>query len=241
MLASPQPWIVGHRGAAGERPENTLAGIHLARAQRADMVELDFQLTSDGELVAVHDWEVELPSGRVVIEAQQAPLLRGDPENRDPASPFPTLAEVLAEIDTDLPLNLEIKRRTADAGRLVRRLADLLGASSGVVVSSFDWGTLELVRDILPRVPVAPLAKYTAEGLLEAAARLEAVSIHCRQVLVEPGLIADARRDRRPVLAFTVNRSEDARRLFEMGLAGVFTDFPGRLRQELSATGLQAP
>jgi Glycerophosphoryl diester phosphodiesterase len=49
------PLIIAHRGASADAPENTLAAFELARRQQADMIELDVQLTADGEIVVFHD------------------------------------------------------------------------------------------------------------------------------------------------------------------------------------------
>jgi glycerophosphoryl diester phosphodiesterase len=55
----PSPWIIGHRGASGESPENTLESFQLAVTQGACMIEMDLQLTADGHIVVVHDWTLE--------------------------------------------------------------------------------------------------------------------------------------------------------------------------------------
>ena len=66
------PWIVGHRGAAGEAPENTLPSFLLAAQQGADMIELDVQLAADGELVVVHDWDLERLAGVPLVVEETA-------------------------------------------------------------------------------------------------------------------------------------------------------------------------
>ena len=52
---STTPLIVAHRGASYDAPENTLAAIHAAWAQGADLVEIDVRLTRDGEVILLHD------------------------------------------------------------------------------------------------------------------------------------------------------------------------------------------
>lgn len=59
MNLPPSPWIIGHRGASGESPENTLESFQLAVTQGACMIEMDLQLTADGHIVVVHDWTLE--------------------------------------------------------------------------------------------------------------------------------------------------------------------------------------
>ena len=81
-LPLPQPpWIVGHRGVRGSAPENTVASLREAVAQGADMVELDLQLSRDGELVVFHDRSIEAPGGGVerISELTSAEIRRCRP------------------------------------------------------------------------------------------------------------------------------------------------------------------
>ncbi len=239
MHLRPPPWIVGHRGAAGEAPENTLPSLLLAARQGADLVELDLQLSSDGELVACHDWDLTRLAGHplVVEESTRAELAAvpiGDAAAGEPAPRIPTLAEVLAAAPADLPLNLELKRERAAREDLVAALGRQLGDRRQVLISSFDWALLDLVRRALPHLPVAPLARSGPEALVAAAERLAAWSLHCHRRIAGPRLLAAARQARRPVLVYTVNDAAEARRLLARGASGLFTDFPGRLRAALA-------
>ncbi len=223
------PWIVGHRGVAAEALENSLESLELAVAQGADMIELDVQLTQDGSLVAFHDWDLERLAGRpeVVEESSRARLAEIVPT-------LATLDEIVDRLPAAMPLNVELKRRNAGAPELVRALAAILGDRPRVLLSSFDWRLLEAVRRALPARPLAPIGDGSAAELLAAADRLAAWSVHCHRRLAEPALIDAARAEGRPVLAYTVNDAAAARELFERGVAGVFTDAPGRLRRELA-------
>ncbi len=220
----PPPWIVGHRGAAGEAPENTLEGFLLAAEQGADMVEADLQLTADGELVACHDWDLRRTADvATVVEVSPLSALAG----------LPNLSEILEVLPADLPLNLELKRRQARAARIAEALAMRLGGRRQVLVSSFDSEVLEAVMKRLPGLPLAPIARQDGRALLEAGRRLNAFSLHCHRSLPDPDLVDAAGSDRRPLLAYTVNGVGEARRLLELGVSGLFTDLPGRLRREL--------
>ncbi len=225
MIDSERPWIVGHRGVAAEATENTLTSLQLAVSQGADMIELDVQLTSDGRLVVFHDWDLTRLADRpeVVEETAAGRLAELLPE-------LSTLPEVFAALPESMPLNVELKRRNADARTFSTALEAALGTRPRVLLSSFDWALLELVRLQLPESRIAPLAHESTDGLLEIAERLDAWSVHCHWEIADPDLINGSRR---PVLVYTVNEADQALELFDRGVAGIFTDAPGRLRQEL--------
>lgn len=228
MIDRRPPWIIGHRGVAAEELENSLESLRLAVTQKADMIELDVQLTADGRLVAFHDWDLERLAGgpEVVEESPYARLVDRFPR-------ISTLPEIFAGLPDAMPLNVELKRRRADPRALVKALGDALGDRDRILLSSFDWQLLDAVAEALPERPLAPIGDGSAAELLGAAERLGAWSVHCHQRLAEPGLLAAAAAAERPVLAYTVNDVATARRLIESGVAGLFTDAPGRLRREL--------
>lgn len=234
------PWIVGHRGAAGEAPENTIASFRLAIEQCADIVELDLQLTADGALVACHDRDLRrlVPGGpggdpadagaaKLVVEASELAALRGS------GLELPTLPEVLAVLPAAVPLNLELKRRRADRRAFARTLRRAVAGRSRLLISSFDWPLLAEVRELEPERPLAAIGRVRSPPLLAAAERLGAWSVHCHRRMVAAPLVAAAHDRGRPLMAFTVNDPAEARRFFDLGVDGVFTDHPGRLRRQL--------
>jgi glycerophosphoryl diester phosphodiesterase len=241
----PPPWIVGHRGAGGEAPENTLDSLLLAVDQGADMVEFDIQLTADGELVACHDWTlsrmggVELTLEEVAFEEIDRVEISGPFRRPGIHRVLATLDEILTLLPSATLLNVELKRQQADIGAFVSALAEPLTARPGVLVSSFDWPLLAAVRAKLPTVPLAPLGGRSTNpaALLAAADDISAMSVHCRDTLVDARLVAAAAAGGRPVLVYVVNEAAAARRLFDLGVQGVFTDHPARLRRQLAEPG----
>lgn len=230
------PWIIGHRGAAASQPENTLASVAAAVEQGADMIEVDVQLTTDGELLLVHDWDIELAGQRRVIEEYDARELRqaaAGAGKRLAEAPLPTLAELFAQVPTDVPLNLELKRRRADRRRWCESLLPLLADRPLVLVSSFDHALLATLRAAAPKLPLAPIGSRRPHELLRAAESLDAASLHCHRRLAFSDLIAAAGLHDWPVLVYTVNEAAFATELFARGVSGVFTDKPGELRTAL--------
>ena len=237
------PWIVGHRGAAGEAPENSLDSLLMAVDQGVDMVEFDLQLTADGQLVACHDWTLERMGGvdltveESSFDAIERVEISGSFRRSGVERVLATLEEILTLLPSGVPLNVELKRRRSDPETFATRLAEGLGDRDRVLISSFDWDLLEVLRSRHPEMLLAPLGgrRTDPSDLLAAADRLDAWSVHCRHSLVDAGLVDGA--GHRPVLAYTVNDRDAARRLFDLGVRGVFSDFPGRLRREMGNGG----
>jgi glycerophosphoryl diester phosphodiesterase len=226
--------VIAHRGASGTCPENTLVAFARAAALGAHMIELDVQLTSDGEVVVMHDWTLERTTdgAGAVRERTLAEIRRLDagawfgPAFR--GTRVPTLAEVLAAVA--LPVNIELKPVGND-GLEARALAvvESAGALARVVFSSFDAGALERVRALTARATLAVL--WDAGPVSEAVARARRVgarALHLRKELTTPDALAMANAAGLPVRAWTVNELGEMDRLVAAGVEGVFTDFPER-------------
>ncbi|MDH3743835.1 MAG: glycerophosphodiester phosphodiesterase [Acidobacteriota bacterium] len=241
-LPSP-PWIVGHRGAAGEELENTLESVLLAVDQGADMVEIDVQFTADHGLAVFHDWTLDRLTGRSeTVEKTrlgklcQIPLKAPGGNRRQ----IPDLNDLLAKTPETVTLNLELKRRDADRRLFASSLLNSIRGRRRFLVSSFDWELLAVLKSLDPGLALAPLAKKNRTALVRAGDRLGAVSLHAHRALATAYLMRQARRSGRPVLAYTVNDVREARNLLDLGVSGFFTDSPGKLRRLLGLTPSQA-
>ena len=226
--------VIAHRGASGTRPENTLTAFRRAESLGAHMIELDVQLTADGEVVVLHDWTLDRTTdGRGAVRDAAFADVRAldagswfDPAFRDER--VPRLADVLAAVA--LPINVELKP-VGDDGLEARALAvvDAAGAGDRVEFSSFDPGALGRLR---ARAPAARLAVLWDEGpvadAVHLAERVGARALHLRKDRVTAAAVATAAAARLPVRAWTVNDPSESRRLAALGVSGIFTDFPER-------------
>ena len=230
-------WIVGHRGAAGEELENTLAAVERALADGVDMVEIDLQLTGDKQLVVFHDDTLERLAGdrrrvgRLAWRELAAIELR-QPGHHE-THHIPRLEDLLAAVPETTPLNLEAKIHPGRTGTFARRLLETLDGRGQILVSSFDWSFLAAIRRLSPRLPLAPISRDDGDGLLAASAELGAWSLHCHHLLATRRLLDSPLRAGRPVLAYTVNEPDRARTLLRRGVRGVFTDYPALMRRAL--------
>ena len=163
---SSQPLIFAHRGASAVAPENTLPAFTKALEMGADGIELDVQATADGELVVLHDFNLErTTTGSGLLRkravAQLVEIDAGVRFNRDFAgTPIPTLEQVLELTADRCIVNVEIKNMDWDGGpeagpltRVVqrRRLHDR------VIVSSFNPFALRKMRRLDPAIPLGLL------------------------------------------------------------------------------------
>ena len=224
--------IIGHRGAAGHAPENTLAGFARAVALGVDGVELDVQMAGS-EVVVLHDKTLDRTTdGAGPITAMSFDELRA--LDAGAGQRIPTLAEVLDVVPRGLLLNIELKGPgTAEpVSRLVRSRAvdpepdDI----PTVLVSSFDHDELARFHRLCPGVACALLAGSWTPAMRETAAMLDAWSINLADRATTAGRVATIRGWGRRCLVYTVNDPARARRLRDIGVAGVFTDYPDRYR-----------
>jgi glycerophosphoryl diester phosphodiesterase len=226
-----QPLIVGHRGACGYAPENTLPSLELAVAQSVDMIEFDVHLTRDGELLASHDPHLNRTAGfPFLIEQTESDFLRrfnvaAHFDTTYPETPMPRLEEAFDAIPASLPVNVELKCLHADHANYVEILKKKLHRER-LLVSSFDWTLLKLTRARLPELAMSPLADRNANDLPEIAEELRATSAHCNYETITAPIVEKLRARDIPVLVYTVNEIEIAREMFAMGVSGVFTNFP---------------
>ena len=215
--------LIGHRGAPGHAPENTLASFRAAVAHGVDGIELDVQLV-DGQLIVMHDQRLEKTTngrGRVA-ETSFAALRQLDAGNGERV---PTLDEVLALVPDRLLVNVELK--TAGTAAVAARRLD--GEQRPLLVSSFDHAELGRFHALCPSVPCAPLARHWHPGLRRTVDAVRAAHLNLADRAATPARLEAARSWGVDCLIFTVNDARRAAQLRDWGAGGVFTDYPDRL------------
>jgi glycerophosphoryl diester phosphodiesterase len=235
-----RPLIWGHRGASFEAPENTLAAFELARVQGADGVELDAQRCSSGEVVVLHDESLGRTTGfaGLITEtpyslvrtldagARKHPRFRGER--------VPLLAEVLDSFP--LLINVELKCERADDRGLTAEVLRLLRearAEERVLISSFNPYCLWRARRLAPGIPRALLFEAEQEWYLRSgltAPALAVSALHPEHVLATKERVARWHRRGYSVGCWTVDDTEAAARLWEIGVSAIITNRPDRMR-----------
>jgi glycerophosphoryl diester phosphodiesterase len=229
----PRPLVIAHRGASGQLAENTLPAYELAIEQRADMIEIDLHRTRDGATVIAHDEELSGLGGKGEIAAATLAEVRA--LDAGGGERVPTLDEVLDRFGERIPFNLELKRgSSATYEGLERAALDAVrerGLLEQTLFSSFFDPVLERLRALAPEARLARLfSPRDPERPLERARAVGAEAINPWRGLLQPELIEAAHAEGLAVYVFTVDEEQEMRSLLDLGVDGIFTNFPDRLR-----------
>lgn len=221
---------IAHRGAKGQVSENTLASFERALELGCDGIELDVHLSADGELIVFHDQTLERLTGAsgniedLTLSEIRELLVDG-------IHPIPTLREALDLIDGRCLLNIELKTaQTTDP------VMDLISESvkSGVpissfLVSSFDWPSLQYLREQLPELPIGVLTHTDLDLAVAFAQTIQAETLHPYYHLLNQDTTRFIQSLGLKVYTWTVNEPEDLDKMKAFGVDGIITDYPERL------------
>ena len=229
--------ILGHRGASGYAPENTLEAFRLAMEQGADGFELDVHLSSDGELIIMHDETVDrttngsgLIQSFTLKELKELDASNGMPQHK--GAKIPTLGELYDLIqDTRHVVNVEIKTDQIvypGIAEKVLKLEQEKGMEGRILYSSFNHYTLMELRQIKPDVQYGILY---SDGLYEPwkyAKSIGAQYIHPHwRTLLYPGMIEGSLAAGIGINPWTVNDEEIMALCIRHGI-GVITNYPDK-------------
>ncbi|HTQ58750.1 MAG TPA: glycerophosphodiester phosphodiesterase family protein [Candidatus Solibacter sp.] len=229
--------IIGHRGASGHAPENTLAAFKKAVALGATFVETDLQLSRDARFVAIHDDSLDrTTNGQGKVHDQTLAALR----RLDAGSWFgseyageriPTLEEILEFTKkNDVVFYLELKPSGSWGGEhaLIGALRES-GEVARVMVISFDPAILAGLRDIEPTLMTGVLYDGQLADPLKSATDAGARQVVVRGDLVTPSLINEAHKRDLQVVCWTINQPAHIRLLIAAGVDGIMSDYPDRI------------
>jgi len=229
-----RPQVIAHRGASAYLPENTLAAYELAVAQAADMIEVDLHRTRDGEVVVAHDAELARIGGRGEIAGASLAEVRS--LDAGAGHRVPTLSELLDGFGPRIPLNLELKQaqQGAYAGLPALVAAEVRGRGllGRTLFSSFYDAVLQELRRVEPEARIALLLSRRApQEWVARAHALAAEAVNPELPLVDRAFVERAHAEGLAVYVFTVDPLDEMRRLLELGVDGLFTNVPDRMRR----------
>jgi glycerophosphoryl diester phosphodiesterase len=236
-------WVIGHRGASGLAPENTLAAFRLAGELGAGFIEADLRATRDGAIVALHDPSVDrTTSGHGALARFALDELRELDAGSWFAPQFageriPTLGEIL-DWSSRARLGLFLEIKAEPAGTFLETLLaglDRAARRESAVVISSDPETLRGLRRLEPRATTGLLFDAALPDAVGAAAKAGATTLLPRHDLVDAEVVERAHRAGLAVAAWTANAAAEMRRLAALGVDGVMTDRPDRLIAALGA------
>lgn len=222
---------IGHRGAMGHAPENTLASFACALALGAPCVELDVQAV-DGRLLVFHDDRLErCTDGRGAFADASFDSLRALDAGR--GERIPTLDEVVGLVGRRAGVNIELKGpgTAAPVAGFLSQLRAAGGLDALMLSSSFDVGRLRELRSLDRAARIGLLCRRWSPSVLDAALELQAWSVHLALSQANAARVAQIKAAGLRCLVYTANAPGDLCRLRGMGVDGVFSDFPERVLQ----------
>lgn len=231
-----KPLIIAHRGASGHAPENTLAAFQLAMDHQADGIELDVMLSSDQQIVVIHDDTVDRTtngSGRVKdlpLEALQA-LDAGGGEK------IPTLEAVLDTFGGHCLINIELKNYASPFDALpviVAKMLKTYGLTEKVLLSSFNPFNFRRFRRHCPGVKLGLLTiPNKANHWIWRLFKYDALHPYYQDV--DRDLVSKANACQQQVNVWTVDSPDEIRRLAALNVDSLITNYPKEAREALEA------
>jgi glycerophosphoryl diester phosphodiesterase len=230
--------VIGHRGAAGCAPENTLAGLRKAKELKCHWVEFDVRLTADSQLILLHDERLERTTngrGRAAL-LPLAEIRRYHAGHRFatlfPGERVPTLTEAVAFLgEAGIGANIELKSvrgREAETGAIAAELLCWLWPPQlpAPLISSFSPKALAAAQACAPRIAGGILFHAVPRNWRVLAEKLGCATVHADHRRLHPALVVEIRKSGYPLLAYTVNDPARAHKLFSWGVTSVFSDVP---------------
>ncbi|MFI8604936.1 glycerophosphodiester phosphodiesterase [Cellulophaga baltica] len=224
--------VIGHRGAMGHETENTIPSIKKALELDVDMIEIDVFKIASGEIVVFHDDTIDrLTDGIGNIEEYtwsqlQKVTVKGNHK-------IPLLTEVIHVIDRRVPLNIELKGAgtAKDVNGIISAYLKEGWVSDDFLISSFNWEELKVMRMENAGIKIAVLIENDdPREALPLAKELKAVAINPDFEKLTLAIADEIKAAGFKIYPWTVNEPDAIDEMIQIGVDGVFTNFPERIK-----------
>lgn len=217
--------IIGHRGAKGLAPENTLASLLKAVEHKVDEIEFDVRVTSDNVPVLHHDPDIVDPSG-AALSIAHTPYKTLRAHKPD----LTTFEQAFKTLPRQVNLVIEVKPHVA-----IEPIADDIKQalkdgwqSERLALASFDFTVLRALHRAFPDIKMVVNERWSGVRAHHRARAVKATRVTMNQQWLWSGFIKSVSRSNIELVAYTLNDPVKVRRWAKYGLAGVVTDFPDR-------------
>ena len=232
-----------HRGASGYFPENTLIAFEKALELGADGIETDVQMTKDGVLVLIHDETVDRTTDGLgyVKNYTYNELKKLNSyyylKNSNTTTYIPTVEELLLIAkDKDIVINFELKNGIIPYEDMERKLINVITKFSlvnNVSLSSFNHNSLVKCKNICPEIKTGILYM---ESLFMPEIYCKSVkgdALHPYYLSVNSAVVNSAHKVSLKINPFTVNDEDNMKKLIDLGVDGIITNYPDKLKKLL--------
>ncbi len=217
---------IGHRGAMGHEPENTLLSVRKALELGVDGVEIDVYNVED-RLIVIHDRTFDRTTNGTGYIADSS-FANARSLDAGKGERIPTLEEVIETVNRRAIVNIELKgNNTAElVAKLIRQYLQRGWTAQDFVVSSFDHYQLQQVKKIEPKITIGALIYGLPWKYLDSAVEIGARILIPSADYVTAQLVATAHQKKLLVWIYTVNLPQEINRMRKLKIDGVFTNYP---------------
>ncbi|MCI2253376.1 glycerophosphodiester phosphodiesterase [Domibacillus sp. PGB-M46] len=243
---------VAHRGASGYAPEHTLVSYEMGEKLKGDYIEIDLQMTKDGQLIAMHDETVDRTTNGTGLVKD---FTLNQIKELDAGSWFnetypqyakasyegltvPTLEEVFQKFGKNEFYYIETKSPEVYPGmeKELLRLVEKYGIDKDkLLVQSFSAESLEKMHELDPSVKLVQLLWYTADAVItdEEIEEIKdyAIGVGPNYTFIDKHYVQKVTASGLEIHPYTVNDKETMKTLIDWGVTGIFTNFPGLLHE----------
>ncbi|WP_162878697.1 glycerophosphodiester phosphodiesterase [Peribacillus butanolivorans] len=237
--------IFAHRGSKGTHPENTMAAFKEAARIGAEGIEFDVHLSSDGEMIVIHDETLDRTTSLLgyVKDCSAQKLKTADAGSKFSeefqGEPIPFLKEIFDwAIDNTMLMNIEIKTDKLPYEGIEQKIVDLIRQyrlENRVILSSFNHQSIEKVKKLAPEIERALLFEGLPENIEEILSAKKEAGFHPDRNSLTETINHYAKKLGYKVRPWVANNKSDIIRLAEMDVDVIMTDFPEKAIKILKA------
>lgn len=217
--------IIGHRGAKGLAPENTIASLLKAIEHHVDEIECDVRVTKDHVAVLLHNDHLVDRAGNklVIIGHTYAELLAHKPD-------LARMDDAILAVNRAVPIQFEIKPTVVihPAVTIIKSFLKNGWEPTDFLIGSFSYKTLCQAHVELPEVQQVVIEKWSGIRAISRARRLGTKRLSMNHWWLWSGFVRSVANRGYELYPYTVNKTSRACSLAKYGLSGVITDFPDR-------------
>lgn len=243
---------VSHRGASGYAPEHTMTSYQMGEKMHGDYIEIDLQMTKDGQLIAMHDETVDRTTDKMglVKEYTLAQIKQMDagswfnekyPQYAKPeyvGLQVPSLEEIFQKFGKNANYYIETKSPEVYPGmeqELLRLVNKYNINKKTLLVQSFSALSLKKMNELDPSVKLVQLLWYQTDAVITdaeiAAIKEYAIGVGPNHTYLNEEYVQKVVNSGLAIHPYTVNEKERMKQLIDWGVTGMFTNFPDRLHE----------
>lgn len=222
---------IGHRGAMGYKPENTLASFQKAIDLKVDVIEFDVYQCKTKELVIIHDDKVDRTTNGTGY-VQEKSLSQLQKLNAGQGQKIPLLTQALDLIKRQAKVNIELKgSKTAEP--VAKTIKNYINKENwqpqDFLISSFNHYEIKKFKKFLPNIKTGALITGIPIDYSNFALKAQADSVNLNLEFINQKFVKHAHQNNLKVFVYTVNDLDDIARMKKLKVDGIFSNYPDRL------------